>query len=116
MKYVTYSLPDQNSPRVGALRGTHVIDVARLARAADKTSAPATMIELIQAGPAVWKEIAGLVDNAMSKRPSNDVTIDADAVRWHAPIPRPAKNVFCLGLNYLSHIKETSGGQPAVPL
>jgi 2-keto-4-pentenoate hydratase/2-oxohepta-3-ene-1,7-dioic acid hydratase in catechol pathway len=27
-------------------------------------------------------------------------------VLLHAPIPRPAKNVFCVGRNYMAHIKE----------
>jgi 2-keto-4-pentenoate hydratase/2-oxohepta-3-ene-1,7-dioic acid hydratase in catechol pathway len=30
----------------------------------------------------------------------------ASEVRWHAPIPRPSKNVFCVGRNYLTHIEE----------
>ena len=38
-------------------------------------------------------------------------------VRWHPPIPRPQKNIFCLGLNYASHIQETSkpGRAPRMP-
>jgi 2-keto-4-pentenoate hydratase/2-oxohepta-3-ene-1,7-dioic acid hydratase in catechol pathway len=27
-------------------------------------------------------------------------------VRWHAPIPRPVKNVFCVGRNYAEHVAE----------
>jgi len=27
-------------------------------------------------------------------------------VKLHAPIPRPAKNVFCVGWNYLEHFDE----------
>jgi 2-keto-4-pentenoate hydratase/2-oxohepta-3-ene-1,7-dioic acid hydratase in catechol pathway len=27
-------------------------------------------------------------------------------IRWHAPIPRPSKNVFCVGRNFLTHIEE----------
>ena len=30
----------------------------------------------------------------------------SDEIRWHAPIPRPSKNVFCVGRNYLTHIEE----------
>jgi 2-keto-4-pentenoate hydratase/2-oxohepta-3-ene-1,7-dioic acid hydratase in catechol pathway len=43
-------------------------------------------------------------------------------VRWHAPIPRPTKNVFCLGLNYAAHAKESSQARgremkiPTVPV
>ena len=46
----------------------------------------------------------------------------ASSVRWHAPIPRPAKNVFCLGLNYVAHAKESSQARgremkiPTVPV
>ena len=29
-------------------------------------------------------------------------------LRWHAPIPRPLKNIVCLGLNYASHVRETT--------
>jgi 2-keto-4-pentenoate hydratase/2-oxohepta-3-ene-1,7-dioic acid hydratase in catechol pathway len=32
----------------------------------------------------------------------------ADAVRWHAPIPKPSKNIICLGLNYQSHAHESA--------
>jgi 2-keto-4-pentenoate hydratase/2-oxohepta-3-ene-1,7-dioic acid hydratase in catechol pathway len=31
---------------------------------------------------------------------------DAADVRWHSPIPRPAKNVFCVGRNYAEHVAE----------
>jgi 2-keto-4-pentenoate hydratase/2-oxohepta-3-ene-1,7-dioic acid hydratase in catechol pathway len=31
-----------------------------------------------------------------------------DGVRLHAPIPRPARNVFCVGWNYLEHFEEGS--------
>jgi len=34
--------------------------------------------------------------------------MNADAVRWHAPILKPAKNIICLGLNYSSHAKESA--------
>jgi 2-keto-4-pentenoate hydratase/2-oxohepta-3-ene-1,7-dioic acid hydratase in catechol pathway len=29
-------------------------------------------------------------------------------VRWHAPIPRPPKNVFCVGRNYAAHARESA--------
>jgi len=33
----------------------------------------------------------------------------ADAIRLHAPIPRPARNIFCVGKNYHAHAKEFQG-------
>ncbi len=43
-------------------------------------------------------EMAGKADGATSHA--------ASEVRWHAPIPRPAKNVFCVGRNYAAHVAE----------
>jgi 2-keto-4-pentenoate hydratase/2-oxohepta-3-ene-1,7-dioic acid hydratase in catechol pathway len=45
-----------------------------------------------------------------------------DSVKLHAPIPRPAKNVLCVGKNYYDHAKEfhnsgfdASAGKDAIP-
>lgn len=38
-------------------------------------------------------------------------TIQAAAVRLLAPLPRPAKNVFCVGRNYADHIAEGERAQ-----
>lgn len=39
-------------------------------------------------------------------------------VRLLAPVPRPDKNIFCVGLNYMSHNAEFTGGKapPAHPV
>jgi 2-keto-4-pentenoate hydratase/2-oxohepta-3-ene-1,7-dioic acid hydratase in catechol pathway len=43
-------------------------------------------------------------------------------VTWHAPIPRPRKNVFCLGLNYAAHARESASARgkdvsiPTIPV
>ncbi|MFA9555883.1 fumarylacetoacetate hydrolase family protein [Evansella sp. AB-rgal1] len=37
--------------------------------------------------------------------------------RWLAPIPRPSKNIFCVGKNYLDHAKEMGAeGAPTDPV
>ena len=48
--------------------------------------------------------------------------ISADGVRLHAPFPRPAKNILCVGKNYHDHAKEfhasgfdASAGADAIP-
>jgi 2-keto-4-pentenoate hydratase/2-oxohepta-3-ene-1,7-dioic acid hydratase in catechol pathway len=41
-----------------------------------------------------------------------------DEIRWHPPLLRPAKNIFCLGLNYASHAIESAtarGRDPKIP-
>ena len=53
---------------------------------------------------------------------SGENRIPADSVKLHAPIPRPAKNILCVGKNYHDHAKEfhnsgfdASAGADAIP-
>lgn len=98
MRYVTFSLPSDPSPRLGALRGNHVLDLSA-------NGGPPSLLALIQAGPAQWQRAAAVAE-AMG-----DAGHALDGVRLHAPIPRPLKNVFCLGLNYVAHAKESAAAR-----
>jgi len=66
---------------------------------------PPSLLALIQAGPAQWQRAAAVAE-AMG-----DAGHMLDAVRLHAPIPRPLKNVFCLGLNYAAHARESAAAR-----
>lgn len=67
---------------------------------------PGTMLELIEAGPATWRDLeTSLGDEAVGLIPLDDVQL-------LAPIPRPRKNVFCLGLNYADHAAEQGVSLP----
>ena len=53
---------------------------------------------------------------------SGEHRIAASAVKIHAPFPRPAKNILCVGKNYHDHAREfhnsgfdASGGADAIP-
>jgi 2-keto-4-pentenoate hydratase/2-oxohepta-3-ene-1,7-dioic acid hydratase in catechol pathway len=98
MRYVTFSLPADPTPRLGALRGTHVLDLS-------VNGGPPSLLALNQAGPAQWQRAAAVAE-AMG-----DAGHLLDGVRLHAPIPRPLKNVFCLGLNYAAHAKESAAAR-----
>ena len=98
MRYVTFSLPGDPSPRLGALRGNRVLDLS-------VNGGPPSLLALIQAGPAQWQRAAAVAE-AMG-----DAGHALDGVRLHAPIPRPLKNVFCLGLNYVAHAKESAAAR-----
>ena len=79
-----------------------VIDLSLLAQGA-YPPLPATMLEFIAAGaPAL-----GLVRRLLDDVPRDAVRPLAD-VRLLAPIPRPHKNVFCVGMNYLAHAHESA--------
>jgi 2-keto-4-pentenoate hydratase/2-oxohepta-3-ene-1,7-dioic acid hydratase in catechol pathway len=89
VRYVTFSLAAGSSPRLGTIRGDRVHEVSGFQ----------TLLEFIDAGPQAWR------DTARGDDPSSGHPLSA--VRVHAPIPRPRKNVFCLGLNYISHMRES---------
>jgi 2-keto-4-pentenoate hydratase/2-oxohepta-3-ene-1,7-dioic acid hydratase in catechol pathway len=116
MKYAMFSLGFDPAPRLGLLRGDAVVD---LRTAAPRTwpDAPATLVDLIQRGPDAWKRMAEIGAEAINAHSHLGST-----VTWHAPIPRPAKNVFCLGQNYAAHAKESAQARgremkiPTVPV
>lgn len=46
--------------------------------------------------------------DGLSDSEADRATLALDSVTLLAPIPRPAKNIMCLGLNYADHVAETS--------
>lgn len=89
MKLLTYRY--DGIERVGVLRGDEVIDLSPLA---------ASMLELIESWPDLKAEVQKLVAAAEGGRALS-------AVELRAPIPRPRKNIICLGMNYAAHAIES---------
>ncbi len=119
MKLVTFSPPDQG-PRVGALVEDHVIDL--LAASGDDPSF-ATMLGLVAAGPSslglatkLCADLSASLSTGVAAPGYGEggPSYPLSSVRTAAPIPRPAKNVFCVGLNYRSHVEQNARalGQP----
>jgi 2-keto-4-pentenoate hydratase/2-oxohepta-3-ene-1,7-dioic acid hydratase in catechol pathway len=104
MRYLTFSTDGDPAPRLGVLHRDRVVDVRRLPPGAGTRPWPASLLQLIQGGPKTWREMAEFLSGNLSRTDRIDYT--ADAIRWHAPIPRPTKNVVCVGLNYLRHAEE----------
>jgi len=79
---------------------------------------------LLDAGPDAWRHAADLCRRFASELESHDLAQDAEAglaypadrVRYHAPIPRPKKDVFCLGQNYAAHAAESGNPPPTAPI
>jgi 2-keto-4-pentenoate hydratase/2-oxohepta-3-ene-1,7-dioic acid hydratase in catechol pathway len=103
MHYATFSTSTNPLPRLGARIGDRVLDL-QAAQIDGRRAAPDTLLELIQQGPDAWKFAAEVALAEVRLRP--DATYSAADVRWYAPIPRPLKNVFCVGRNYAAHVKE----------
>jgi len=114
MRLATYQGAD--GPRAGLIVGDQIVDIAA------GSSLPSTMIEIIEQSDAALRALRELESTAKGGgakgQPLGSVTL-------LAPIPRPRKNVFCLGLNYQAHIDEGrtqrgenmpgAAGQPATP-
>jgi len=116
MHLVTYTRPDgQQVPRLGVLdeTGQAITDLADAV-----PGVPGTMLGLIQDGPSA---LAALREALTTDRER----IALADVRLLAPIPRPPRNIFCVGKNYREHAAEVSAAgqglwgdsdEPTVPI
>jgi 2-keto-4-pentenoate hydratase/2-oxohepta-3-ene-1,7-dioic acid hydratase in catechol pathway len=96
MRLVTYKHKGAIGERIGALDADgRVLDLA----AADPRVDWGNMPALIAGGAAMLEHARAAAAKA---------TVATDAVLL-APIPRPPKNVFCVGKNYHEHAKEFAG-------
>ena len=68
---------------------------------------PATMLELIDLGQEAIHEIGSRLATAAPSDISTCV-VDESLVKIQAPIPRPRKNIFGIGLNYTEHVAESA--------
>jgi len=114
MRYATFSLSTDPTPRLGIVNGDTITAVKSLDHSA---TTPASLLALVQAGPDAWRRLQAVVASAPTT-----VGHALSAVRLHAPIPRPTKNVLCLGLNYEAHARESARARgreavlPTVPV
>lgn len=92
-----------------------------LTAATEGTAAFSSMLALIDAGVSALAIARGLVDQA-EQHELDHHAYRTDGVQLLAPIPRPRKNVYCVGLNFRSHVEQNARalGQrfelPDVPL
>jgi 2-keto-4-pentenoate hydratase/2-oxohepta-3-ene-1,7-dioic acid hydratase in catechol pathway len=89
MRLVTFE--DGRGQRLGVLQGEEIVDVT-----ASGGGLPKTIVEYC--GNDRLKDLAKAVDGAPR--------LGLGDVRLLAPVPRPAKNIFCVGKNYHEHAKE----------
>ncbi len=105
MKLVSYRSSAEAAARLGVIEDEFVVDVERLGHW-ETLSLPHTMLDLIQAGPHALTALANLLQD--SKRRPVDGMLPLANVKLLAPIPRPRKNIFGIGLNYVEHVEESS--------
>jgi 2-keto-4-pentenoate hydratase/2-oxohepta-3-ene-1,7-dioic acid hydratase in catechol pathway len=106
MKLVTYKTHADTAGRLGAIIDDRVVDLAWLG-AANAVALPTTMLEFIDLGPDAIRVASDLVNAANAQFPVGCALPLANVILL-APIPRPRKNIFGIGLNYTEHVVESA--------
>jgi 2-keto-4-pentenoate hydratase/2-oxohepta-3-ene-1,7-dioic acid hydratase in catechol pathway len=107
MKLLTFIRHGIPSPGL-ALEDGRILDLAESARGGDHRFDTASVLGLIDGGDAAVAWMNELLAEAAFR---SVATVAAHEVTIVAPIPRPLKNVFCIGRNYVDHIKEGERAQ-----
>ena len=106
MRLVTFRADANAAARLGALSHGQVVDLALLA-AARGPVLPDNMLDFIDLGPQAVRSTSELLASFEGRFPVGTAWPEHN-VKLLAPIPRPRKNIFGIGLNYVEHVAESS--------
>jgi 2-keto-4-pentenoate hydratase/2-oxohepta-3-ene-1,7-dioic acid hydratase in catechol pathway len=114
MKLASFSTADIPKIRVGIVQDNEIVDVDLAARALNIIPYE-QMLDLLDHYDQGMRELHAILDKAGGRHFSEVKTFteigavhDLPNVQLAAPIPRPRKNIMCLGWNYAEHAKETA--------
>jgi 2-keto-4-pentenoate hydratase/2-oxohepta-3-ene-1,7-dioic acid hydratase in catechol pathway len=106
MRLATCTLDGKGAPTVVAvLDNGKLIDLQAESRR-QKRSLPfdaSSMVALIKSGHAGLDQVRAVAEGALA-RPAS--LLPLERVRFMSPIPRPERNIYCVGWNYLDHFEE----------
>lgn len=108
MKLISFRYKDQIAAGVIVAEG--VLHLAAAGKAAGETADLSSMLAIIRGGPealAICKRLAARAAQG------GDALLPLSQVQKLAPIPQPARNVFCVGRNYVDHVKEGAAAMRA---
>ncbi len=101
MKLVTYQMLNVSTTRTGIwISKDEVLDIEAEAAARGKSALGTSMLDLIDGG----KPTLELLHDIAAAPKTDPILLNRALLK--APIPRPRKNVFCVGWNYLEHFEE----------
>jgi 2-keto-4-pentenoate hydratase/2-oxohepta-3-ene-1,7-dioic acid hydratase in catechol pathway len=119
-------------PTLAGILGDAVVHLQAAARAARRgrkkapaaDTLPAEMLGLIGGGPSSLKATQAILQKAdrhlsngsWRTRAGDPVARPLGRPQLLSPIPRPPKNIFCVGRNYAEHAKERGAEVPSVPV
>lgn len=113
MRLVTYRSQVDAAGRLGAIVDGLVIDLERFG-ASVGVGLPSTMLDFIDLGPVAVTATTALLEQASGKW-SIGTAVPVANVKLLAPIPRPRKNIFGIGLNYIDHVAESAAALDTSP-
>lgn len=116
MRIASYMKEGASAP--GIVEGDDILDLGAAFAKAGKGQAPASVQALIAGGPDMLDQVRAVVEAAKAWPRQAAPWQSLAGTRLLAPIPRPAKNVFCVGRNYKLHIEEGArarGVEPTYP-
>lgn len=96
MRLATYETRRLKKPQAGVVVGEQIIPLRSLDRFPD------SMLELIRRGRDEWERLRGTLSDVQAD------SMKVGDVRLLAPIPRPVRNIMCLGWNYAAHADESA--------
>jgi 2-keto-4-pentenoate hydratase/2-oxohepta-3-ene-1,7-dioic acid hydratase in catechol pathway len=113
MRLLTYDRA--GAPRLGLLAGERVVDAAE-AGAALGVELPGAMLEFIAAGEGALEGARRLFEAGEAALVPHSRPLAG--TKLLAPVPRPRRNVVCVGLNYAEHAAESrvTQGLPEHPV
>ncbi|MBN9063619.1 MAG: gentisate 1,2-dioxygenase [Rhizobiales bacterium 65-9] len=106
MRLVTYRSAIDAAARLGVIENDLVVDVEKIA-VKTGLALPATMLDFIDLGPPAVAGLRSVLEDQRKHWPAGSA-IPLSNVRLLAPIPRPRKNIFGIGLNYVEHVAESA--------
>src|SRR5438876_9446849 len=96
MRLASYLVDGQ--PRAGVVAS----DQTLVATSDLVAGGPSDMLGVLAAGPSLWDRLGAAAPSARGGQ-------DLSSARLVAPIPRPRRNLFCVGWSYSEHSAERQG-------
>jgi len=87
---------------VGVIKDNLIYPVKDLLRGNSDYEGLSDMLSIIEGGKAVLE----LIESSLKEKNKDVNAISISRAKMLSPIPRPKKNVFCVGRNYIEHVKE----------
>ncbi|MQR96813.1 fumarylacetoacetate hydrolase family protein [Fictibacillus phosphorivorans] len=94
---------------IGLVQEEQVVNVSELAKSKE-LEFPRTLLEAIALGDEFMEKVESLISSDLTA----NHTYNLNEIQLKAPIPRPSKNVFCIGKNYRDHAIEM-GSEADIP-